>query len=382
MNLKINIFHFLFLMLILCQPATLFAAKAPVVSGLLCEYIACPLGIDVSNPRLSWQIQTDDRNLTQTAYEIRVALSRELLQQKSKLVWNSGKVISDQSVNIEYQGIQLESRTRYCWQVRVWNSNQKVTDWSEPAWFETGLFDSALWKAKWISATGKTFDDHRPIYFRKAFDSKQKIKSARLYISAHGLYEVSLNGKKVSSDLFTPGWTSYNKRLQYQTYDISSLLETENVLGAIVGDGWFRGNIGGKVQQNYFGDQSALIAQIEITCTDGTKTQIISDDTWQTADGAILESDIYNGEVYDAQLEIQGWDRPGFAPESFVQAAILNQPTNILIASSSYPVRAITEIVPQKIIMTPRGETVFDMGQNMVGWVELFVKGKKGDKVQ
>jgi len=381
MNYKIYIFRFLFLMLILSQPASLFAAKTSVVSGLLCEYRTCPLGIDVSNPRLSWQIQTDDRNLMQTAYEIRVALSPELLHQKSKLVWNSGKVISDQAVNIEYQGIRLESQTRYYWQVRVWDKHKKVTDWSAPTWFETGLFDSAFWKAKWISATGKTSDDHRPIYFRKAFDSKQKIKSARLYISAHGLYEVSLNGKKVTSDLFTPGWTSYNKRLQYQTYDISSLLEVKNVLGAIVGDGWFRGNIGGKVQRNYFGDQSALIAQIEITNTDGTKTQIITDDTWQTANGAIVESDIYNGEIYDARLEIQGWDRPGFASESYTPAVIRDYPTSVLVASCSYPVRAITEIIPQKIITTPRGETVFDMGQNMVGWVRLKVKGQRGDHV-
>ena len=372
--------RFLLILTIPCLPVTLFGAK-PVVTNLICEYQSNPLGIDVKSPRLSWQIHTDKQNLMQSAYEIRVVESSGALHHQSKLAWNSGKINSDQSVNVEYKGLPLKSRTRYYWQVRVWGSNGKATGWSEPAFWETALLDPSLWKAEWIAAKGKNSDDHRPVCFRKEFSCPKKIQSARIYISSLGLYDVRLNGEKITADLFTPGWTSYNKRIQYQTYDVTALLKSENALGVVVGDGWFRGNVGGKVKNNYYGDRSAVIAQLEIIYSDGTTAEIVTDETWRTANGAIIESDIYNGETYDARLENAEWDRPGFAAGSFVPAVLLDHPKNILVASVSYPVRAITEIKPIKIIRTPKGETVYDMGQNMVGWVRLKVKGKPGEHV-
>ena len=290
--------------------------------------------------------------------------------------------MSDQSVNIEYQGRQLESKKRYYWQVRIWDNKQKISSWSEPAWWETAMFDPALWKAQWIVAEGKTPDDHRPVYFRKEFNCTKKIQSARLYITSLGIYQVFLNGEKVSSDLFTPGWTSYNKRLQYQTYDITAMLKADNAIGAVVGDGWYRGkNIGWNINGNFYGDKLALLAQVEIIYTDGTVNQIITNDSWQTGDGPIIESDIYNGEVYDSRLDMPGWNHPGFVSSAYSQAKIFDHPKDILVAPCSYPVRATTELKAQRILITPKGETVFDLGQNMVGWVRLKVKGQKGDRV-
>ncbi|MCK9618778.1 MAG: glycoside hydrolase family 78 protein, partial [Lentimicrobiaceae bacterium] len=205
--------------------------------------------------------------------------------------------------------------------------------------------------------------------------------SARLYITSLGLYQVFLNGKKVGSDLFTPGWTSYNKRLQYQTYDVIRMLKPENAIGAVVGDGWYRGNIVLTKAGNYYGDKLSLFALLEIKYTDGTVNQITTDGSWQTGNGPIIESDIYNGEIYDARLDIPGWDQPGFVSQTFSQAKIFDHPRNILVASRSYPIRAITEIKTKKIIKTPKGEIVYDLGQNMVGWVRLKVKGEKGDWV-
>jgi alpha-L-rhamnosidase len=351
------------------------------VTELKCDYLTNPLGIAVANPRLSWQIQTTEQDFRQKAYEIRVAESSDPAGRSKKTVWNSGKVISGQSVNITYQGTPVKPQKRYFWQVRVWDSHNKALGWSKLAWWETALPDQSPWPADWIAAAGKTPDDHRPVCFRKEFSCKGKIRSARLYISSLGIYQVFLNGRKVGNDFFTPGWTSFNKRLQYQTYDITGMLKSGNALGAIVGDGWYRGNIGGKVKRNYYGDKLALIAMAEVTYTDGTTERIATDSSWLAGQGSILESDHYNGETVDRRLEEPGWMLPGFSSKTFTNAIVLDHPKNILIAQQGYPVRAIGELKPQKIIHTPKGETVFDMGQNMVGWVRLRVKGQKGDHV-
>ncbi len=351
------------------------------VANLSCEYLKNPLGIEAESPRLSWQNLSDESNVRQTAYEIRVAASLELLTKKEKQLWHSGIVKSDQSVHVIYRGAPLQSSRRYYWQVRIWDNQNRVSGWSEPSWWETALLDKALWKAKWIASGEQSPEDHRPVCFRKEFTCSGIIQSARLYLSALGLYQVFLNGEKVGSDLFTPGWTSYNKRIQYQTYDVTGMLKSGNVLSAVVGDGWYRGNIGGRVHTNYYGNKLGFLAQLEVTFSDGSTQKLVTDDSWQAGHGSILESDIYNGETIDASQELPGWKQPGFTSSSFSPATVLDRPTNILFAGISSPVRAIQVLTPQKIVKTPRGETVFDMGQNMVGWVRIKVNGQKGDKV-
>ncbi len=357
-------------------------AKNQVVN-LVCEYHKNPVGIDIAQPRLSWQIISDGQNMMQTAYEIRVADSPKNLGKKRAQLWNSGKVQSGQSVNVVYEGPELSSMQRVYWQVRVWDENNKSSDWSNAAFWEIGILNSSLWKASWITLKGETKNKgSKPAhYYRTEFSAKKNIKSARVYVTSLGLYQLFLNGEKIGSQLFTPGWTSYNKRLQYQTYDVTNKLNKNNAIGAIVGDGWYRGNIGWESQDGYYGKELALLLQLKIDYEDGSSDLIISDENWKTANGPILESDIYNGEIYDARLEMNGWSETGFKDKEWNSVGILSHTKETLIAPQGDPVEAIEEISPVELIITPKGEVVLDMGQNMVGWVRLKVKGKKGDKI-
>ncbi|MEN8116358.1 MAG: glycoside hydrolase family 78 protein [Bacteroidota bacterium] len=357
--------------------------KTEVVK-LVCEYFENPVGIDVVKPRLSWQLVSEDRNMKQTAYEIRVAKTGSDLSKKGRQVWNSGKVESDESVNVEYDGPALESMQRVYWQVRVWDSNNKVSSWSEPAFWETGILDPGQWKAEWITVSNEPKPDRSlpAHYYRKEFSAQKKVKLARVYVTSLGLYQLFLNGEKVGNELFTPGWTSFNKRLQYQTYDITAMVKKKNAFGAVLGDGWYRGFIGWSDQRNYYGEQLALLLQLKIDYTDGTSETIVSDKSWKWGNGPIVESDIYNGELYDARQETDGWNKTSFDEKGWQSVSVTDKSKDILIAPQSVPVRAVDEIKPIKQITTPKGEMVFDMGQNMVGWVRIKMKGKKDLEVK
>ncbi|WP_175416185.1 glycoside hydrolase family 78 protein [Aggregatimonas sangjinii] len=374
--------RFGFLMLCLALTAS-FSLKIDKVVNLVCEYHENPIGIDVEKPRLGWQLISDDENVMQTAYEIRVADSEKELQNDKALIWSTGKVESDRSVNVAYEGPALKSMQRVYWQVRVWDNTNKVSSWSTPAFWEMGLLENTLWKASYIAMNDITTEkeSHPSQYFRKEFQAKKPIQSARVYVTSLGVYELLLNGKKVGNDLFTPGYTSYDHRLQYQTYDVTDMLQENNAIGAIVGDGWYRGNIGWKGDYAYYGKQLALLAQLKIDYQDGSSETIVSDDGWKASYGPILESDMYNGEKYDARLEMDGWSSFGFDESKWTQVQILDHPTDILVAPQGLPVRAIEEIKPKKIITTPKGEIVLDLGQNIVGWARMRVQGEKGDKV-
>ncbi len=371
----------LFLLWLFAVSAFIAGAKSNV-TGLVCEYHENPVGIDVVKPRLSWKILSEDKDVKQTAYEIRVADTPDNLKRKSRLIWNSGKVESDKSVNIVYGGPALNSMQRVYWQVRIWDNKGDIAKWSEPAYWETGILDPDEWKASWITMKNeKRVKASLPVhYYRNEFSADKKISSARIYVSSLGLYQLYINGKKVSEDLFTPGWTSYKNRVQYQTYDVTSMLGKNNVIGAMVGDGWYRGNIGFRGQNAYYGDQLALIAQLVINFTDGTSRTVGTDESWMTATGPVLYSDIYNGEMYDANLEMEGWSSPGFEG-NWSNAVVLEHSKDILVAPQGVPVRAVKEIRPIKHITTPEGEMVFDMGQNMVGWIRINLQGEKGDTV-
>jgi alpha-L-rhamnosidase len=355
------------------------------VTQLKCEYKTNPLGIDAVRPRLSWQIRSAKQGVLQTAFQIRVADAEVKLKSSKELLWDSGKIPSGNSLHIPYTGTALGSRQRVYWQVKVWDNDGKSSDWSPVAFWEMGLLSPGEWKASWITPDAK--EDPRKSepspFLRKEFNLSKPVASARVYVTSLGLYELQLNGKKVGDQVFTPGWTSYNKRLQYQVYDVTSQLAAgPNALGAILGDGWYRGRIGwGTDNRNRYGDKLALLLQLEVTYQDGSKESIITDPSWKSATGPILSSDIYDGEAYDARLEASNWSKPGFAAEGWKPVKTLTQTKDILIASEGDPVKKIQELLPKKIWTTPKGEKVADLGQNMVGWVRLKVKGKKGDKV-
>ncbi|WP_319503492.1 glycoside hydrolase family 78 protein [uncultured Draconibacterium sp.] len=354
------------------------------VKKLVCEYHENPVGIDIEQPRLSWQLYSDQQNVVQSAYEIRVAGSVNELSSKSKQLWNSGKVESDQSVNVVYGGPKPESMQRVYWQVRVWDNTGKASAWSEPAYWEMGILGPELWKASWISLPNEpeSKDSQPAQYYRNEFSTSKSIKSARAYVTSHGLYQLFLNGEKVGDQLFTPGWTSYNKRLQYQTYDVTGMLQKENAVGVVLGDGWYRGNIGWVSANGYYGDQLALLFQLKIDYNDGTSEWIVSDKNWKVNNGPIRKSDIYNGETYDARLELNGWTSTGYNETDWQSVEEVDQPKDLLIAPQGVPVKAVEEIKPIEFITTPKGEKVYDMGQNMVGWVRIKMKGKAGQKVQ
>lgn len=377
MNQRIKSLHFIFIFLLLL-PAGILAAAKTEVNNLVCEYHTNPLGMDVQKPRLSWQISSAENNFLQTAYEIRVTDQTA----KGKLIWTSGKVSSGQSVNVVYEGPALKSMQRVYWQVRIWDNTNKVTGWSAPAWWEMGILKPESWKADWIGIPSETENASKACpYFRKDFSAGKKIKSARIYVTSLGLYQLFLNGEKVSADLFTPGWTSYNKRIQYQTYDVTPKIRQQNSIGAILGDGWYRGNIGWSNQRNYYGNKLALLAQLQLNYTDGSTEIVSTDGSWKVTTGPIIESDIYNGETYDARNEMPGWANAGFNDSKWANAVIVDHTKQTLIAPQGEVVKVNREIKPVKLITTPKGETVFDMGQNMVGWVKLQVKGNKGDRI-
>ncbi|WP_303917815.1 glycoside hydrolase family 78 protein [Draconibacterium sediminis] len=373
----------LLLIVILSVFSSVLYAKTGV-EKLVCEYHENPVGIDVEQPRLSWQLYSDQQNVVQSAYEIRVAGSVKDLASKSKQLWNSGKVESDKSVNVVYDGPQPESMQRVYWQVRVWDNTGKASAWSEPAYWEMGILKPELWKASWIALPNEPeSEDSKPAqYFRNEFATSKTVKSARAYVTSHGLYQLLLNGDKVGDQLFTPGWTSYNKRLQYQTYDVTKMLQKENAVGVVLGDGWYRGNIGWSSADGYYGSNLALLFQLKIDYTDGSSEWIVSDKNWKVNNGPIRKSDIYNGETYDARLELTGWASTGYNASEWKSVEEVDQPKDLLIAPQGVPVKAVEELKPIEFITTPKGEKVYDMGQNMVGWVRIKMKGKAGQKVQ
>jgi len=359
-------------------------AQNLIIKNLRCEYKTNPIGIDEVRPRLNWEIQSSVRDVAQTAYQIRVAQDKTDLLNGTNLIWDPGKQDSDQSINVIYDGESLQSRQHCYWQVKVWDNNGNTSDWSEPNYWEMGLLSPEEWQAKWIrSSLEEDVSKSQPAnLLRKEFKSKEPIQSARLYLTSFGLYEAKINGRKVGDQLFTPGWTSYHNRLQYQSYDVTDLLgEGENSIGVTLGDGWYRGYIGWSSQRNFYGDKLALLFQLEITYVDGAKEIIISDHTWKASTGPVQASDIYNGEVYDARLEQAGWTLPGFKDAHWKGVIVMDYPKEMLLAAAGPPVRRIQELKPVRIISTPKGETVFDFGQNMVGWIRLTVNGKSGDTV-
>jgi len=370
----------LFLYLLLTLPV-MCMAQTPVVESLTSEYLTNPMGIDVLHPRLSWKISTSQRNTLQQAYNIRVATDASF--SSSKTVWNTGKVNADSSVLITYNGTALKSGTRYYWQVKVWDNHNHASVWSKPAYFETGLLLATDWKATWILPMQDTLRKIPAVMLRKQFTLSKKIVSARAYATAHGVYELHLNGKRVGDQQLTPGWTEYKKRLQYQVYDITSMLQQgDNVIGAMLGDGWFRGTTGFASQWAVWGKKLALLCQLQITYADGTVQYINSDGSWKsTQNGPITLDGIYDGENYDARKEIAGWDIKNFNDAEWKPVSEVNYDNKMLVGVESVPVHKIQEIKPVAIFKSPKGTQIVDFGQNLTGWVRLKVIGQAGQTV-
>lgn len=353
------------------------------VVDLLTENQDNPLSLDALQPRFSWQLEAGTtRGILQTSYEIKVFTYKNLKNGKYN-VWNSGKISSDQSVYITYKGEKLTSGKKYYWQVRVTDNFGKVSEWSKEATFKMGILSPNDWKAKWISPGFKEDSINRPSpIFRKGFQINKKIFSATAYITAHGLYEAQLNGHRIGDAYLTPGWTSYNKRLQYQAYDVTSiLLNGSNAIGAVLGNGWYRGYIGYDPKPNLYGNDISLLLQLEVTYTDGTKQTVITDDSWKSSTGAIRNAEIYYGATVDNRLEQKGWSNPDFNASNWYGVTVHDFDKTKLVATVNEPVRKHETFKPVKIFTTPKGEKVIDFGQNLVGYIQMKVTGKEGDKI-
>ncbi len=358
---------------------------APLTSvRLRTEYKENPIGIDVREPRLSWQLLSVRRGALQAAYQIQVDSSPAGFRRRDCCLWDTGKIASGRSIQVVYAGPATASHTRYYWRVRVWDSEGEVSAWSEAAFWEMGLLEPEDWQARWITPDWDK-DTARPQpapMLRRSFTVKGSVRQARVYVTSHGLYSMELNGRPVGDQVLTPGWTSYNKRIQYQTYDVTeSLRSGENVVGVTLGDGWYRGFLGYQHERNLYGDRLALLLQIRIDYDDGDVETVGSDSNWKASTGPILSSDIYMGETYDARLEKTGWSAPGFDDRNWSAVRPIEAPEARLVAPAGPPVRRMEELTPVGILHTPAGETVVDFGQNMVGWVRLKVKGPAGTTI-
>ena len=367
---------------------------------LRCEYRSDPLGIDETTPRLSWALEAEGRGQSQSAYRILVAFNEGDLEAEENLLWDSGRVESSRSVGIEYEGEALRSGSRCVWKVCAWDEAGNPSLYSDPAVFELGLLKSSDWEGVWITLgegpqedfeppTGDKYDDVGPglvpsPYLRKEFRLEKPVHKARLYTTARGVYEPYVNGERVGKDVLAPGWTDYRKRIQYQTYDVTGLLaEGRNALGAVLGDGWYAGFVGfdPKHRGAHYGSRALLLAQLEVEYEDSTAQTIVSDSSWKSSTGPILYSDLLVGESYDARQEMAGWNEPGFDDSDWYPVGVEEVEGPPLVAQPDEGVRVTGEVAAKAVTEPKRGVYVFDMGQNMVGWVRLKVEGEAGTEV-
>lgn len=362
------------ILLLICFNTIAFAQVD--LRNLTVENASNPIGIGVKTPRFSWQLVSNKRNVKQTAYEIQV-------KEGNNTVWSTGKVASEASIFNKYAGSSLVSNAKYIWQVRIWDNQGTVSKWATAS-FGTALLNSNEWKASWISSGLKTDTVNGIVpVFRKSFLTNKKIASAKVYVTSRGLYEVQINGKRMGDAYLAPGWTSYDKHLQYQVYDVSDLLsDGKNAIGVLLGSGWYRTRLTWVNKQNIYGKETALLFQMVIKYADGTTETVGSDTSWKISNSAILYSEIYNGEIQDARLEKKNYSQANFDDSQWTNAVIKDFPKNYITASINEPIRKHETFKPIQVLTSPKGETILDFGQNLVGWVKVSVQGKAGDQIK
>lgn len=353
--------------------------SAVAIATLRFEHDREALGIDTARPRLSWMSETTSAGWRQTSYEI------EALSADGQVQEQTGRIASGQSVLLPWPFAPLASRERRFVRVRVWGNDGQLSAWSQLFPVEAGLLEPGDWRARFITPDGEDArNEALPLpLVRHEFDVRTRVLQARLSITALGAYEAHLNGKRVGDHVLAPGWTSYEHRLRYQTFDVADLLrEGRNAIGALLGDGWYRSKLSsGGTLRTIYGTRLALLAQLDITYADGSQECIVTDEQWQTAPGPILSSDIYQGEIYDARLEQAGWSEPGYASQGWSAVSLLEHDLATLVAPSGPPVRRIEEIAPVAITTSPSGRTIVDFGQNLAGRLRLTVSGDAGQVI-
>ena len=403
--------------------------QAATVENLRCEYMVDPIGLDVTAPRLSWEIISSQRGDFQQSYQVIVSSSPENLLKDQGDIWNTGKLKSGQSIQIEYKGKPLLAGKKYFWKVRIWDKDGLTSIWSKTAFWSMGLFakndwsnaqwiaykDNDQWKQEWKNhkyaelnnlppmewpntswpwLTGKDstiftlYEMANPKYdqsplFRKEFQLTKKIRSASLYICGLGYYEAFLNGNKVGDHVLDPAWTNFEQRSFYVTYDVTSQVkEGENAIGIMLGRGQYNplcNDIWGLSQSAWI-DQPKVIAKLQIEYTDGSQANVITDQTWKTSGGPIVYDDTRQGELYDARLEQKGWNSPGFGEGNWKNASVVKWNAQ-LESQMMPPVRCFDPICPVKTYNRGKGVTIYNIGKNISGWARVKVRGNPGARV-
>ncbi len=353
----------IFLLICLCFGIFAVTALASNKSGplppekLRCEYLTNPLAIDVKNPRFSWVPKHSGRDEKQTAYQIIV--SSEPNAQTSD-IWDSDKVVSSHTAQINFDGKELESNTSYYWKVRYWDSKDMPSPYSTMARFDTAFFDQEEWQAKWITKHNQ---------MRKEFSLEGIPVRAKAFVCGLGYYELRINGKKVGCSVLDPAWTSFDKRILYSTFEVTENLQKgENTVCAVLGTGWYK--------------SQAFILQLQIETEKGNNVVIVSNENWKSRSGPIVSDSIYDGERYDARLETPGWDQPSYDDSLWEEVDLAKRPKGLFLSQMMPSIQIVDTIVPHKITNPAPGVFVFDMGQNFSGWAQLRVKGKKGTTVR
>ena len=391
------------LLLFSCHPQERAINNRLQFESLRCEYQKNPLGIDTQVPRFTWITTEAIKDGFQTAYQVLVSDSPDGLKKDQGNVWNSGKVFSSKSVQVEYQGKKLKSGQRYYWKVRIWDNYDQASAYSEMVWWEMGLLYPDDWKSKWISAP-RVFDwakrdqqrkelsrdappemgEPAPL-FRKTINLAGGITNARLYVSGLGYYEVYINGIKVGDQVLDPAFTDYDKTILYETYDPGNYLKQgDNVIGVMLGNGWYHMTSRGvwSFDRAPWLDDPALNLTLRIDYQDGTTRNIISDSTWRCYPGPILFNSIRQGEFYDARLEQTGWSEPGFDDNLWQPVRQVNGATGAFTSQTMPAIRIHDKLRPVSIRPTSENTWLCDFGQNIAGFAELSFTSAGGDRIE
>ena len=360
-----------------------FANSIHDVEGLTCEHLINPIGIDAVNPRLSWMTAATHSGEAQVAYRLYVGTDSMSVAAGQSLYWNSGKLPDDANA-VLYNGRPLQPFTKYWWRVLVWNRNSSKSLSSDIASFETGMMNGSHWKGAWISDGNGAQTKPAP-YFRTSFQVTKPIAAARAYIAVAGLYELSINGNKIGNHRLDPMYTRFDRRNLYVTYDVTASLQSgENVLGVLLGNGWY--NHQSTAVWNFhrapWRARPAFCLDLRITYTDGSVATITSGKEWKTALSPVIFNSIYTGEHYDARLELPGWNRPGFADSQWKPIVFRSAPSEKIVAQALPPIRDCEEISPTGFKKLDSVSCVFDLGRNIAGVSRITLQGPPGTVVR
>jgi alpha-L-rhamnosidase len=339
-----------------------------------------PLGIDTPRPEFAWKLRSDEANVVQTAYAVQVSASDDF---EGALAWDSGRVVSELPFGVVYDGIPLESSRRYLWRVRVWTRSGSPSEWSEPASFETAVLDPARWSAEWISGPPPVSkDDDAALYLRGTVELAAGVRRGRAYVSALGWYRLFVNGHDLTASALVPRWTPFDEVLEYQTYDVTEHLRAgRNILAIAVGDGRYRGRLGGFNRRAVYGSCLAAFAQLELELADGSTATVVTDESWHAGPGRIVGSDPKFGERVDLRIPDTDWLGATEPPARFTPARRLPTPTRRLEAEEVERVRDIARL-RATVTRSPSGKQLLDFGQNFAGVVRIRLEGPAGTRVR